>query len=251
MQKGTRIQKVLSENGILSRRKADQAVADKRITVNGRLAQLGQRIDPKNDIVHLDGQRLHLRGSVDKYYIMLHKPRGYITTMKDHRGRRYVAQLVKNAPTRVFPVGRLDRQSEGLLLMTNDGDFANDVMHPSNEVPKLYRVTVDSHVSEEQLVTMSAGMTLDDGHKTSPAFIHVLENTENRAVLTFNVHEGHNRLIRRMCEGVGLNVIRLKRNSIGPLKLGMLPPGEWRELTPQELRALRNAMNKAKNQADA
>lgn len=244
MQKGTRIQKVLSANGILSRRAADRAVEEKRVTVNGRLCKPGQRINPRKDIVHIDGKRVYLEANVEKYYIMLHKPRGYITTMRDTRGRKTVAHLIEKVPARVYPVGRLDRQSEGLLLCTNDGDFANDMMHPSGEVPKTYRVTVGSNVTEEQLVELSSGMTLDDGHKTSPAIIHVLEQDDNRAVLQFVVHEGHNRLIRRMCEGVGLEVIRLKRNSVGPVKLGMLPPGEWRELTPDELRALRAAVRK-------
>lgn len=174
---------------------------------------------------------------------MLHKPRGFVTTTADELGRRCVTDLVKDAPSKVYPVGRLDRNSEGLLLMTNDGDFANLVMHPSNHISKSYRVTVRPSITDEQAAQMGAGLMID-GKMTLPATVLVLEKQEGRVVLQITISEGRNRQVRRMCEAVGLEVARLKRISIGPLKLGMLPPGEWRELKPSELTALRNAAQK-------
>jgi 23S rRNA pseudouridine2605 synthase len=172
---------------------------------------------------------------------MLHKPRGYVTTMSDELGRRCVKELVEDAPERVYPIGRLDKDSEGLLLMTNDGDFANLIMHPSHHVSKTYRVTVRPAVSDEQLTQLSSGVEID-GKKTAPAVIHVLEKEPGRVVLQITIHEGRNRQIRKMCEAVGLEVARLKRTTVGPLKLGMLQPGEWRELKPAEVGMLRNAV---------
>ena len=241
---GIRIQKVLSDSGILSRRKAEEAIAEGRILVNGRPAVLGQRINPKKDHVSLDGQRLALEERQRRVYLMLYKPRGYVTTLSDEMGRRCVQELVESAPARVYPIGRLDKNSEGMLLLTNDGEFANLVMHPSHHVAKTYRVTVPGAVSEEQLVALSAGVELEDG-VTMPAQVQVVEKEPGRTVLQIVLHEGRNRQIRRMCEAVGLSVSRLKRTHIGPLKLGMLGPGRWRELTPAEVGALRNAANKA------
>ena len=174
---------------------------------------------------------------------MLHKPRGYVTTMKDELDRKNVSELLSDLPERVYPVGRLDRNSEGLLLFTNDGAFANDIMHPSRHISKTYRVTVRPDISDEQLVSLSGGVMID-GKKTLPANVIVLDKRPGRVVLQITIHEGRNRQIRKMCEAVGLEVARLKRTSIGPLKLGMLKPGEYRELKPDELRAIRNAMTK-------
>jgi 23S rRNA pseudouridine2605 synthase len=235
-----RIQKVLAENGLLSRRGAEQAIAAGRITVNGHPCQPGQKIDPKRDIVALDGRRLQLRAQPHRVYLMLHKPRGYVTTLSDELGRRCVAELVKDAPARVYPIGRLDRGSEGLLLFTNDGEFANLLMHPSHHVSKTYRVTVRGAVSEEKLIQLSTGIELEDG-KTLPAQIQVEHTEPERTVLRIVLQEGRNRQIRRMCEAVGLTVIRLKRTHIGPLSLGMLEPGSWRLLEPSEVGALRGA----------
>ena len=166
-----------------------------------------------------------------------------MTTTSDEQGRRCVIDLLGDLPEKVYPVGRLDRNSEGLLLLTNDGALANQVMHPSHHLPKTYRVTVRPGITDEQAARMSAGIELD-GKPTLPATVLVLEKQEGRAVLQITVQEGRNHLIRRMCEAVGLEVARLKRISIGPLKLGMLQPGHWRELKPAELTALRNALNK-------
>ena len=240
---GIRIQKVLSDQGILSRRKAEEAIRAGRVTVNGRPAVIGNPVNPARDVVAIDGRRVVFQKKKRNRYILLHKPRGVVTTTSDEQGRRCVIDLLGDLPEKVYPVGRLDRNSEGLLLLTNDGALANQVMHPSHHLPKTYRVTVRPGITDEQAARMSAGIELD-GKPTLPATVLVLEKQEGRAVLQITVQEGRNHLIRRMCEAVGLEVARLKRISIGPLKLGLLQPGHWRELKPAELTALRNALNK-------
>ena len=241
MEKGTRIQKVLSEQGIVSRRKAEEWIEQGKIKVNGRPASLGQRINPNRDVVTIDGERVYFQKSSQKYYIMLHKPRGYVTTMSDELGRKCVAELVEDVPERVYPIGRLDKDSEGMLLFTNDGDFANLIMHPSHHVSKTYRVTVRPDISDAQVIQLSTGVVID-GKKTSPAHVTVLEKAPGRVVLQVVIYEGRNRQVRKMCEAVGLEVARLKRTAIGPLKLGMLAPGKWRELRPGEIGMIRNAV---------
>lgn len=240
---GIRIQKVLSDQGILSRRKAEEYIQHGRITVNGRPAKIGHPVDIRRDIIAIDGVNVTLQRRKNNVYIILNKPRGYVTTTSDELGRRCVAELVENAPEKVYPVGRLDRNTEGLLLFTNDGAFANTVMHPSNHIAKTYRVTVRPDITDEQAALLSAGVMLDD-RMTLPAQVLVLDKQPGRVVLQITIHEGRNRQIRRMCEAVGLEVVRLKRTSVGPIKLGMLKPGEWRELTPSELIALRGSVNK-------
>ena len=230
-----RLQKILSEAGIASRRKAEELILAGRVRVNGTPAKLGDRADPETDRVTLDGRPL--AAEEKKVYLMLHKPRGTITTMSDEMGRKCVAELVRDVPERVFPVGRLDRESEGLLLMTNDGEFANAMMHPSSHVPKVYRVTVRPGVTEDQLTALSGGMVID-GRKTAPANVRVLAQEADRTVLEIVLHEGRNRQIRRMCEQLGLEVARLRRTAVGFLKLGMLAPGKWRPLTAEEVRRL-------------
>mgnify|MGYP000854735263 CR=1 FL=1 len=242
-----RIQKVLSEQGVMSRRKAEEAVAQGRVTVNGRPCKIGQTVDPRRDVICLDGQRLVFEKKQKKVTIMLHKPRGVVTTTSDERGRKSVLDLLGDYPYRVYPVGRLDMQSEGLLLLTNDGELANRIMHPSSHLGKTYRVTVRSLVTEEQLIQLSTGVDLD-GRPTLPAKVHVLTEEPGRTVLQITIYEGRNRQVRRMCEAVGLEVARLRRTHIGPIKLGMLPPGKFRELTPAELAALRNALSKGESQ---
>lgn len=241
MEKGTRIQKVLSEQGIVSRRKAEEWIEQGKIKVNGRPASLGQKINPNRDVVTIDGERVCFQKSSQKYYIMLHKPRGYVTTMSDELGRKCVAELVEDVPERVYPIGRLDKDSEGMLLFTNDGDFANLIMHPSHHVSKTYRVTVRPDISDAQVIQLSTGVVID-GKKTSPAHVTVLEKAPGRVVLQVVIYEGRNRQVRKMCEAVGLEVARLKRTAIGPLKLGMLAPGKWRELRPGEIGMIRNAV---------
>lgn len=244
-----RLQKYLSENGIASRRKSEELILAGKVKVNGRVASIGDKVDPVRDKVTVGGKRV-VRTKT-KMYIMLHKPRGYVTTMRDDLGRKCVSELVEDAGVRLFPVGRLDRNSEGLLLMTNDGAFANLLTHPSRHVSKVYRVTVREKVTEEQLTTLTEGIMLD-GSKTLPCEVHVIDRDDNRTVLQFVLFEGRNRQIRRMCEAVGLTVIRLKRTEIAGVKLGMLPQGKWRELNEKEMRHLTNvSVSTARRDQDA
>lgn len=243
-----RIQKVLSDAGILSRRKTEEYIKAGRIKVNGRPAAPGHAVDPRKDVIAVDGVKVEMPKRKNSVYYMLYKPRGYVTTMSDELGRRCVAEFTKDLPERIYPIGRLDRDSEGLLLLTNDGDFANTVMHPSSRIGKTYRVTVHSELTEDKLIKLSTGVVLDDGVKTGPAQVHVLEKAPGRAVIQITIYEGKNRQIRRMCEAVHLDVARLKRISVGPLKIGMLAPGKLRELKPSELTAIRNAVSKGMNQ---
>lgn len=236
----TRLQKIIAENGVCSRRKAEELIRQGYVKVNGRTAKLGDGAS-SNDVITVNGERLRMQKKREKYYLMLNKPRGYVTTMSDELDRRCVTELLEDFPERVYPVGRLDRNSEGLLLFTNDGKFANDIMHPSRHVSKTYRVTIRPSVSDDQLAQLSAGVMID-GRKTMPATVNVLSQEQGRAVLQIVIREGRNRQIRKMCEAVGLEVARLKRTAIGPLRLGMLKPGTYRELTSEELRAIRSAV---------
>lgn len=235
-----RLQKILSDCGICSRRKAEELIRNGEVRVNGRVASLGDKANDK-DVIMVSGERVRYTKKRRKYYIMLNKPRGYVTTMSDDLNRKCVTELLTGIDERVYPVGRLDRNSEGLLLFTNDGRFANDIMHPSRHVSKTYRVTVHAKITDDQIVALSDGVVLDDGKKTLPATVSVEVDAPERSVMRITIHEGRNRQVRRMCEAVGLEVVRLRRTSIGPVKLGMLKPGAWRELTSEEVRALRNA----------
>lgn len=230
-----RLQKYLSMCAVASRRKAEELIAQGKVKVNGKVASIGDKVSPKHDTVTVSGKKIV--GNKKHYYIMLHKPRGYITTMDDEMGRKCVAELVKDVGARVYPVGRLDKDSEGLLLMTNDGEFANHMTHPSKHIPKTYRVTVRPDVTEDMLTAFSTGMEID-GRITAPADAHVIEKQDNRVVMEIVLYEGRNRQIRKMCESLGLEVARLKRTSMGSLKLGMLPPGKWRELKEDEVHKL-------------
>lgn len=228
-----RIQKILSAAGLASRRRAEEYLSAGRVTVNGRTAVLGEKADPKQDDIRLDGKPVRPAGA--HTYLMLYKPRGYVTTLSDERGRRTVAQLVSGCGARVWPVGRLDLDSEGLLLMTDDGDFTQRLIHPSHQVEKEYLVTVEGDV-DRALPVLSGPMELD-GVPLSPAKVGVLSREgAARARLSVVIHEGRNRQVRRMCALAGLEVKRLKRVREGDLTLGGLRPGEWRRLTPRELR---------------
>lgn len=248
-----RIQKVMADQGLCSRRAAEQVIREGRVKLNGHPVKVGDKMDPAKDVLTVDNERVRIAKKQEKYYIMLHKPRGYITTVSDELGRKTVMDLVKDVPARIFPIGRLDKDSEGLLLMTNDGDFAHMLMHPSHGISKLYRVTVRPHATEQQIIQLTEGVVLDDGTKTAPAVINVAVDEPERTVLEMTIREGKNREIRRMCEAVGLEVIRLKRNAEGAVKLGMLQPGQYRELTKAEINALRAAgikgANRSRNQA--
>ena len=244
-----RIQKVMAEQGLCSRRAAEQIILEGRVKVNGHPARLGDKMDVNRDSLMIDGERIRLVKKQEYHYLMLHKPRGFVTTTSDERCRKTVMDLLADYPVRVFPVGRLDKDSEGLLLLTNDGDFANLMMHPSHGVSKLYRVTVHPRADESQVVALSEGVTLEDGTVTQPAVVNVVVDEPGRTVLEMTIKEGKNRQIRRMCEAVGLEVVRLRRSAMGAVKLGMLQPGQYRELTKSEVAALRAAAQKGKARA--
>ncbi len=230
-----RLQKFLAESGVASRRKSEELIDQGKVKVNGRVAMIGDKIDPKKDTVTVNGKKIVKTKTFT--YIVLHKPRGFITTMSDEMDRKCVAELIKDVPGRVYPVGRLDRDSEGMLLFTNDGAFANAMTHPTKHVPKTYRVTVRPSITEEQITALTQGVIIDD-RKTAPAEVRVITKEEGRVVLEIILYEGRNRQIRKMCEEVGLEVARLKRTAIGSIKLGMLKQGAWRNLTDDEVRKL-------------
>ena len=234
-----RLQKFFSDCGILSRRAAEAEIAAGKVKVNGVIAQIGDSIDPDVDIVEYNGKRIRPRANEKRHYIMLNKPRGYVTTMQDEKGRPTVANLTANVGARVYPVGRLDMDSEGLLLMTDDGEFANLLTHPRHEIPKIYHVTLSKVLTKEEIAALRAPMELD-GYRLQPVTIKKLAPD----TIQMNLFEGRNRQIRRMCEAVGLKVIRLQRVSIGDLGLGNLPLGKWRELTPEEINYLKNGKKK-------
>ena len=243
-----RVQKVLADQGICSRREAERLIAAGKVKVNGHPVGLGDKMDPDYDKVAIDGQTVRIVRKRQYTYIMLHKPRGFLTTRSDDRGRKTVMDLVSDVPAMLRPVGRLDKDSEGLLLMTNDGAFAQAVTHPSGGISKLYRVTVQPRADESQILKMSSGVVLDDGTKTMPCAINVVTDEPGRTVMEMTLKEGKNREIRRMCEAVGLEVVRLKRNAEGVVKLGMLKPGTYRELTKAEINGLRAAAAKGRAQ---
>lgn len=229
-----RIQKLLSERGIASRRKGEELILQGRVLVNGAPCQLGDSADPDQDLILVDGKPLPELSR--RLYIMLHKPRGYVTTLSDEKGRRNVAQLVADCGARVYPVGRLDYDSEGLLILTNDGEFANKLMHPGHEVDKVYHVTVRG-CTELGLKKLVRPVTLD-GYTIRKPGIRVLQNGE-RALLEVTIREGRNRQVRRMCDLAGMQVLRLKRVGEGGVELGDLPVGKWRHLTESELEMLK------------
>ena len=230
-----RLQKFLAESGVASRRKSEELIDQGKVKVNGRVAMIGDKIDPKKDTVTVSGKKIVKTKTFT--YIVLHKPRGFITTMNDEMERKCVAELIKDVPGRVYPVGRLDRDSEGMLLFTNDGAFANAMTHPTKHVPKTYRVTVRPSINDDQITALTQGVIIDD-RKTAPAEVRVVTKEEGRVVLEIILYEGRNRQIRKMCEEVGLEVARLKRTAIGSIKLGMLKQGAWRNLTEDEVRKL-------------
>ena len=232
-----RLQKILASRGVCSRRKAEEMIAAGRVTCNGVVAQLGDSADPDVDEILLDGIALP---SQEAYvYIILNKPRGYVTTLSDEKGRKNAAQLVADCGKRVYPVGRLDMDSEGLLLFTNDGDFANNLMHPRHEVNKTYHVVVRGY-TDQGLEKLKQPVTLDGYTIRKPNV--VLEHksqTSDRAELLVTIHEGRNRQVRRMCDLAGMKVLRLVRISEGSLQLGKLPSGKWRYLTAEEVEMLK------------
>lgn len=231
-----RLQKILAGRGVASRRHAEELILAGRVSCNGQVARLGQSADPEVDEILLDGKPLPSVG--EPVYILLHKPRGYVTTLSDEKGRKNAAQLVADCAVRVYPVGRLDMDSEGLLLFTNDGQFANLLTHPKHEVNKTYRVRVKGY-SEGGLEKLKQPVTLDGYTIQKPHVKLLRKQSDSRAELEVTIHEGRNRQVRRMCQLAGMEVIRLIRVAEGSLALGDLPLGKWRYLTAEEIDALK------------
>ena len=230
-----RLQKILSARGVASRRRAEEMIDAGLVAVNGLPAVLGDSADPDLDEILVEGKPLP--GIQEYVYILLNKPRGYVTTLSDEKGRPNAAQLVADCGVRVYPVGRLDMDSEGLLLFTNDGEFANGLMHPKHEVKKTYDVRVRGYVPGAE-VRLSRPIELD-GYTIRKPVVKLLRADADKARFHVTIHEGRNRQVRRMCQAAGMTVTRLCRIQEGSLRLGDLPQGKWRYLTPQEVEALR------------
>ena len=230
-----RLQKIIAASGMMSRRAAEELIAAGKVRVNGETAFLGQKADPARDRISVNGKAL--APTEEKVYIMLNKPKGYVTTLSDEKGRPTVAELVKETGLRLYPVGRLDMYSEGLLILTNDGDFANRLMHPSGGVEKSYRTAVTGENIPAAAEKLKESMVID-GYRTHGAEVEIEKLTPSGAVLLITIHEGRNRQVRKMCEQVGLKVTRLTRVSEGGVHLGDLKSGAWRELTKAEIAKL-------------
>ncbi len=227
-----RLQKYISDCGVMSRRKAEEEIEAGKIFVNGKRAVIGQKVSPEGDVVTYMGKIVEKTDK--KIYLMLNKPRGYVATLSDEKDRKCVADLVKDINCRVYPIGRLDYNSEGVLLFTNDGEIANRLIHPKSNIEKVYMVRVKGKASAEQLERLNQSMVIE-GYRIRPAKVTVEDDSLENQLLRFVLHEGRNRQIRRMCEQVGLFVTRLKRVSVGKIYLGSLPVGKWRLLTKPEI----------------
>ncbi|MBE6703110.1 MAG: rRNA pseudouridine synthase [Ruminococcaceae bacterium] len=238
-----RLQKFFTDCGVLSRRAAEKEIEAGRVRVNGEVAHTGQKIDPESAKVEYAGKVIHYRPNAARHYILLHKPRGFVTTLSDEKGRQTVATLVESLGVRVYPVGRLDMDSDGLLLMTDDGALTERLTHPKHEIPKHYRVTVQGHPTPEQLERLKRPFVLD-GYQTLPATVSPIGRRGGNTLLAVELYEGRNRQIRRMCEAVGLRVVQLTRVAIGRITLGDLPLGQYRHLTPQEVAYLKGNESK-------
>ncbi|MGL4820088.1 MAG: pseudouridine synthase [Bacilli bacterium] len=240
-----RLQKLIASSGVTSRRKAEELITQGRVTVNGKVVrELGVKAS-MSDTIEVDGVPI---GREEKVYALLYKPRGVLSSVSDPKNRRCVTDFFEALKVRLFPVGRLDYETSGLLIMTNDGDFANQLMHPRFEMPKTYVARVNGHVTEEQMKQLQYGIMLEDG-KTAPAQVKALgfDKTKNKSLIQITIHEGRNRQVRRMFEALGHKVDKLKRESYGFLTLGGLRSGDWRYLTPHEVKQLRNlSQNKQK-----
>lgn len=227
-----RLQKIISASGLSSRRAAEELIKSGKVVVNGMTATLGDSADIETDVITVDGVELKMPSG--HTYIVLNKPKGYVTTMSDEKGRKCVAELVADVGARVFPVGRLDMYSEGLLIMTDDGEFANKLMHPSKEVRKTYHAWISGECDKDKIAILSSCLDID-GYIIKPAEVEVLKRAEDYTLLSITIHEGRNRQIRKMCEIAGLKLTRLKRISEGNIVLGDLKPGKWRYLSDEEL----------------
>ncbi len=232
-----RLQKFIAECGIASRRNAEKIIESGRVRVNGEIVDyMGCIVDPECDVVEIDGRVI--KAESKKYYIMLHKPKNYVTTVSDDLGRPTVMELVRDINARIYPVGRLDFDTTGLLIMTNDGDFANILTHPKHDVNKTYIARIDRPLSEDELEKLQKGIELD-GIKTAPAKVENIKRPQKGYEVKITIHEGRNRQVRRMLDAVGVNVMSLKRISVGSLTLGNLPEGKWRRLSDAEINKLR------------
>ena len=230
-----RLQKYMAACGVASRRKAEEMIAEGHVTVNGvKITEMGTQVE-EGDEVRLDGQVI--RPEAEKRYVMYHKPAGEVTTVSDPEGRRCVLDHFRDYPVRLYPVGRLDYDSEGLLLLTNDGTLTERMLHPSHQVDKTYLARVSGSVTMDEVRQLRAGVMLDD-HKTAPAKVRVIKLEAEATVVLVTIHEGRNRQVRRMFEETGHQVMQLRRVRFGPLDLGDLPRGKWRELTAEEVRSL-------------
>jgi len=234
-----RLQKILSAAGVCSRREAETLITDGAVKVNGVVVtELGAKADPEKDVVKVGGKVVKPR--LEHLYLLLNKPKRCITSLSDPQGRKTVIDLLPRELKRVYPVGRLDYDTEGLLLLTNDGEFSNSVMHPSRKVPKTYEAKLKGVMSDEAIARMSEGVRLEDG-MTAPARVRKMKLTENNSWIEITIHEGRYRQIRRMCEKLGHDVLKLKRTKVGPLDLKGVPIGHARELTPGEIRSVMEA----------
>ena len=237
-----RLQKFLADAGLMSRRAAEREIARGAVRVNGVIAEIGQKVDPDVDTIEYNGKPVKT-GFKRYVYIMLNKPRGYVTTAADERGRPTVVELCREVGERIYPVGRLDMDSDGLLLLTNDGELANKLTHPRHEIPKIYHVEVSGKVERETIKKLSSPMVID-GYEIMPVKteIHSMRTDKRRevTVLRMELYEGRNRQIRKMCEQCGLTVKRLTRVAIGDLRLQSLKPGAWRHLTKSQVEYLKN-----------
>lgn len=232
-----RLQKYLALSGVASRRASEKLIAEGHVAVNGHVVtEMGVQVDETADRVTVDGAPVHLEE--EKHYLAYYKPVGEVTTVSDPEGRATVMDKFRDYPVRLYPVGRLDFDSEGLLLLTNDGDMMNNLLHPSHEVDKTYLAKVSNRVEEESIRRLRAGVQLD-GRLTSPAHVRVVRYEAFDTVLLVTIHEGRYRQVRRMFEAVGHQVVQLKRVGFGPIQLGDLPRGQWRQLTPNEIRKLK------------
>lgn len=233
-----KLQKYFSDCGVMSRRAAENEIKKGLVKVNGDVARLGLRIDPERDTVEYRGKPVVLKKQ-SRHYIMLNKPRGFVTTLSDEKGRRTVAELVSELGIRVYPVGRLDMDSDGLLILTDDGELTNRLTHPKHEIPKIYHVTVSGDVSPRTLDELSRPMVLD-GYEILPVKVRALDFDRTDTILEFTLYEGRNRQIRKMCDAQGLKIKRLCRVAVGEISLGSLEIGKWRYLTDAEVEYLKN-----------
>lgn len=240
-----RINKFFTDCGILSRRAAEEEIEKGRVKVNGKTAELGQKIAPKKDTVEYKGEIIKPKKGSKYTYVILNKPCGYLTSMTDDRGRKCVSELVSDVGTRVYPVGRLDMNSDGLLLFTDDGELANILTHPKHRIPKIYHVKVRGERDDKKIEALGKSMDID-GYMIEPVKVELFSSRSDACILKMTLYEGRNRQIRKMCEQVHLEVMNLRRVAIGDIELGKLAPGKWRHLSGAEVNYLKSSVRSQK-----